>query len=313
MTYDELRQECSRPLSIEGAPRPAGRTQIIVGGMGGSALPAYALRFFDPALPIATHRDYDLPEDAPEDALYVALSYSGNTAEALSFARAARERGLPLAVIASGGELLALAEEAGIPYVRVPGGMQPRNALFYSTRALAELMGRDALVAPLGGVSFDADALEREVRSLAGKLAGALPIIYASRRNGFLAYVSKINLNETAKMPAFANVFPELNHNEMQSFDSATPEDVAALARFVLLRDPSDDPRLAKRMDVFAELMRERGRQVVEVPLPDASRAEVFLRTWFLMHRTARALAEERGVDPDAVSFIEDFKKRIAA
>ena len=286
---------------------------VIVGGMGGSALPAHALRFFDPALAIATHRDYDLPEDASADALYVALSYSGNTAEALSFARAARERGLSLAVVASGGELLALAEEAGIPYVRVPSGMQPRNALFYSTRALAELIVREVLVAPLAEISFDADAVEREAQSLAKKLKGALPIVYTSRRNGFLAHAAKINFNETAKTPAFANVFPELNHNEMQSFDTAAPEAVAALARFVLLRDPADDPRLAKRMDVFAELMRERGREVIEVPLVGSSRTEAFLRTWFLTHRAARALAEERGVDPDAVSFIEDFKKRIAS
>ena len=306
MTYEELTSELTWTPSPTSVPTIS--RHIVVGGMGGSTLPAYALRFFDPAFPISVHHDYDLPENASADALYVALSYSGSTAETLSFARAALKRGFSLAIIASGGELGELAKEKNLPFVEIPSGLQPRNALFYQLRALLALIKRDD---PLAKVSFDPSSAEKEAEALAKTLTDALPIFYASRANGFLAYVAKIHMNEGAKMPAFADLFPELNHNEMQSFDTMAPKAVAALARFVLFYDENDDARITKRMNLFADLMRERGRSVTTVTLSGTSRAEKLVRTWYLLHRTAVSLAERRGIDPNAIPLIEDFKRRL--
>ena len=134
--------------SMEGTSLTSVRS-IIVGGMGGSALPAYALRFLDAAYPISVHGDYDLPESASEDALYVAISASGNTEETLSFARAARGKGVPLVCISTGGELLAYAKEEGVRYVTVPPISVPRNALIYLMRALLVCAGDTARLAAL--------------------------------------------------------------------------------------------------------------------------------------------------------------------
>lgn len=310
MTVEDLKIQLSWVPSVKGTVSKV-QKNIIVGGIGGSALPAYAARFLDPTLPISTHRDYDLPEATDPEALYIAISYSGNTAETLSFAQAAYGRGFSLAVIDAGGELANIAEKDVLPFIRVPSGLQPRDSLFYLLHALLALIGREDLRSALAAVSFDVDAAGREAKELAEKLADALPLFYAARKNGFLAYVSKIHLNETAKMPAFANVFPELNHNEMQSFDTPAPEAVAALARFVLITDADDDARVARRMAVFSELMRERGISVTELALVGATRAEKLVRAWFTVYLVARSLAEARGVDPDAVPLIEDFKKRL--
>ncbi|MDP2594107.1 MAG: SIS domain-containing protein [bacterium] len=310
MTYSELADALAWTPKVEGNLPPK-KWRVVVGGMGGSALPAHAARFLDPAAPVCAHRDYDLPEDAGGTMLYIAISYSGNTEETLSFARAALEQQFALAVIASGGELLALAKSENLPHVAVPGGMQPRNALFHQLRALLAVLGRNDLLDALTAATFDHVAVEAEAAALAGILANALPIFYASRKNGFLAWVAKIQTNESAKMPACANVFPELNHNEMQSFDTPAPEAAAALARFVLLHDPADDARIGKRMQVFAELMRERGRSVTDIALTGASRAEMLARTWFFVHQTALALAVARGVNPEAVPLVEAFKKRL--
>ena len=64
-------------------PPPKG--EIIVGGMGGSRLPAEFFRAMFPALSVQVWKSYGLPPEAPKDALYIASSYSGNTREALSF------------------------------------------------------------------------------------------------------------------------------------------------------------------------------------------------------------------------------------
>lgn len=311
MTYEELRQELTRESVIEGAARPTEAPRVVVGGMGGSALPAYAVRFLDPAVPIAAHHGYDLPEGALADTLYVAISYSGNTEETLSFAKAVRDNNYPLAVIASGGALAEFAREHALPFVQVPSGIQPRNALFYLLRGLLALLNRADLLEALAAVTFDEAAAQQEADALASAVADALPIFYSSRSNGFLAHAFKINMNETAKLPSFCNVFPELNHNEMQSFDTFAPEAVGALARFALLSDARDDARIARRMQVFAELMRARGRSVTEVALLGESRAEQLVRGWFVAHRSAHALAAARGVDPDAVPLVEDFKKKL--
>jgi glucose/mannose-6-phosphate isomerase len=281
--------------------------------MGGSALPGNAVRFLDAAADVSVHRDYDLPEGDAASALHVAISYSGNTEETLSFAEAALRENRRLAVVASGGALLALAEKNDLPFVQVPDGLQPRDALLYLLPALLALMGRDDLCAAIAAVSIAPQPVLSESGTLAAALAGGLPLFYASRRNGFLAYVSKIHANETAKMPAYANVFPELNHNEMQSFDTHAPEVSAAPARFVVLHDEADDPRVARRMRLFSELMEERGRTVIPLTLSNESRATALVRHWYVMHLAARELARSRGVDPDNIALIEDFKRRLAA
>lgn len=310
MTYDTLKNALAWRPNIEN-PTETSFSSFIVGGMGGSALPGNAVRFLDAAAPISVHRDYELPEDDTSKALHIAISYSGNTAETLSFARAVLAKGYALAVVAAGGELLALAEKERVPLVRVPDGLQPRDALLYLLPALLALMGREDLREAVSAVTFSPEEVASESDTLAKTLAGELPIFYASRNNGFLAYVSKIHVNETAKMPAFANVFPELNHNEMQSFDTLAPEAVAAHARFVVLGDATDDARIQKRMAVFTELMREKGRSVTSLVLSGKNRAEQLVRHWYVMHLTARSLAHARGVDPDTVPLVEDFKKRL--
>ncbi len=310
MTYSELRELLTEKLIIKNSPIPH-HTHVVVGGMGGSALPANAVRFLDSTISIETHRDYDLPEKLKTDTLYVALSYSGNTEETLSFANAALEKNLPLAVITSGGALLEFSEKHSLPYVCVSSNWQPRNALFMQTRALLMCIGRDDLSQELSNVQFDDSLAEEEALKLSEVLTDALPVFYGTRLNGFLAYLGKIQCNETAKMPAYTNIFPEMNHNEMQSFDSVAPESVTSLVRFVLMRSTEDDARVTRRMDVFAELMKERGRIVTDFPLSGGSRAEILVRVSYILHRVAVALAVARDVDPETVPLVESFKKRL--
>src|ERR1700757_4375845 len=90
------------------APEVNGKTidapVLVCGGMGGSALPALALQLLGSSKHIIIHRDYDLPEHIPAGAAYVAISFSGNTEETVSFAQKALEKHLPLSVITAGGE-----------------------------------------------------------------------------------------------------------------------------------------------------------------------------------------------------------------
>lgn len=311
MTYDEYLKGANYHPKVEQGPVSVAYDHVIVGGMGGSALPANALRFLDPAFPVSVHRDYDLPEAGFNGALCIAISYSGNTAETLSFARAASERELPLAVITSGGELAAFAKDKHLPFVSVPNGLQPRDAILFQLQALLTILNHTNLIEALTKSTFDDTVVEGMALTLANELTNTLPVFYASRTNGFLAYVSKINCNETGKVPAYANVFPEMNHNEIQSFDAMAPELATGPLHLVLLRHKSDDARIARRMDVFAGFMHERNRTIHEVTLFGSTRSEMLLYGVHLAHILGRALAHVRGVDPDTIPLIEDFKKRL--
>lgn len=276
---------------------------LIVGGMGGSALPALVLRFLDASPYVVMYREYGLPERILEGAVCVAISYSGNTEETLSFAKEALLEELPLAVIASGGALLDLAREKSLPHVVVPRGPEPRDAILATAKALLALVDERAL---LDLDAFDATEAEEEGRVLAGVLAGAMPVFYSSGANEALSYIAKIQCNETAKAPAFSNVFPEMNHNELQGYESVErAQDIVA----VFIRDAADSERVKRRMDLTETLLSEKGIRTVRIELPKGSRAEQFLYGWLLSRSLARALAERYGVAPDETPLIARFKR----
>lgn len=299
---DLLAEACAYMPKVEGEATKA--PVLVCGGMGGSSLPVRVARFLGATPYLIAHKDYGLPERAPEGAHYVALSYSGDTAETLSFAEAALAGGLPLSIVASGGALLALAKERGLPYVTVPVGLVPREAVLSMTKALLALMGEEAL---LEDASFDEAGAERSGIALAALLEGRVPVFYASARNVILAELAKILMNETAKTPAFANELPEANHNEMQGFGSGSEIPFVA----VFLKDATDDSRVVTRMRLTETLLAEQGIRTETVPLPEGPRAETFLYAWWLARTAARSLAAQRGLDPDATPLIDSFKKML--
>src|SRR3989338_104780 len=131
--------------------------KIIIAGMGWSNLSGGLLRIFDPSVDVVLHRDYGLPslqQNVLAESLLIASSYSGNTEETLDFLEHALRIGLWSAVIASGGKLLARAQEERLPYIQIPNNViQPRVAVGLSLVALATITGRDDLVEELARIA----------------------------------------------------------------------------------------------------------------------------------------------------------------
>ena len=315
------------PDVVNGESLPQ-RDKFTVCGMGGSALAAGLLRMHNPRLDLLVHRDYGLPR-VPEyflrEGLVVACSYSGNTEETLDAFENAREAGLETAAITTGGKLLTLAEEYGVPHVLLPKTpIQPRMAIGFMLKALLKLAGDEAALGEAAALAetLDPSCLEDEGRSLAEALVGKIPVVYASTVNLPLAYTWKITFNETGKIPAFCHAFPELNHNEMTGFDqpqSGEPrfenvrEGLNAPFACVILKDPSDDPRIAKRMAVLEELFRARDLPVQTITLAGASAFEKIFSSLLLASWTAFYVAENYGLEAEDVPMIQEFKKRMAA
>ena len=289
--------------------------KFIVCGMGGSHLAANILKTVEPQLDLVIHSDYGLPTADLAGRLVIAMSYSGNTEEVIESFNQALEYQLPLITIAVGGRLLELAKANGVPYIQLPNtGIQPRSALGFMFLALLKAMGQeDSLnqASKLVHILKPAD-LEPAGRGLAEKFAGSVPIIYASNRNWSVAYNWKIKLNETGKIPAFYNVLPEMNHNEMIGFDvKDSSQELSEKFYFVFLRDPDDHPQIKKRFKVLESLYQNRGLRVEAIDLAGETVLEKIFSSLLLADWFAFYTAQNYGLESELVPMVEEFKKLI--
>jgi len=289
-----------------------------IGGMGGSGLIAGVVRALDPKLDIVAHHEYGLPtflKDDSEDRLFIAISYSGNTEETVTFLEEAVKEDLPTAVISTGGKLLEIAKDNEIPYIELPNeGIQPRMALGYILRSTLKLMGEEELFKATEKLaeSFNPEQFEKRGKELAKTLEGKVPVIYSSRKNQSLAYNWKIKFNETGKIPAFYNTFPELNHNEMTGFDVIdSTRELSEKTHFIILKDKEDHERIQKRMEALTDLYKKRGLGVTTIEIEGDNRIERIFNTLTIADWTALYTAESYGVEAEQVPMVEEFKKLI--
>ena len=293
--------------------------KFIVAGMGGSHLAGDLLKAWDPGMDITVHTDYGLPTMSGEDlknSLIIASSYSGNTEETISAFEEARERGLDVVVISTGGKLIDIAKEHSLPYIQIPDTrIQPRSALGFSFAAILKVMGNEEALGDLKKLvsSLDPGSYEERGKNIAKKLQGKVPVIYSSNKNQAIAYNWKIKFNETGKIPAFYNVFPEINHNEMTGFDAkdATRE-LSKNFYFFILRDSEDHPSILKRMEVLGGLYRYRGLSVEIVDIEGESKFHKIFSSLILADWIAYHTAEQYGLESEQVPMVEEFKKLIS-
>lgn len=308
---EELLQQLIWEPSVERA-QPTRYSTIIVGGMGGSALAGHALSFLGTGRNVIVHEAYDVPPVVPADALFVAVSYSGNTEETLSFARAVQQHGLPGAAVASGGALEEIAERTEMPFVRVPEGLAPRNALLHLTRAVLALLDDEESLAELAQLHADTSLLFEQAAMVSEAVANTIPVVYASNATEPLARIWTTFLSESAKIPTFASIIPSSNHYELQGLDKRGPH--AALAQklaALLLRDPRDDARVRNRFAVLEALLHEQGLATWDIPMEETTRAAQLVHSWLLAWRTTETFAQSRGIDARTVPLTSEFKRRL--
>ncbi len=293
------------------------RPKIIIAGMGGSNLASGLLKIWNPALDIVIHRDYGLPNMAPdelENCLVIASSYSGNTEETISALETAIEKSLPVAVISTGGKLLDIARQHNAPFIRLPDtGIEPRLASGFFVKSFLKIIGEGEVPRQLSDLadSINPSDYESQGKDIAEKIKNKIPVIYASVPDAPLAYIWKVDFNETAAIPAFCNAFPELNHNEMAGFGDGPLEQLSAEKfHFLFLRDDNDSERIKKRMDLTAKLFKERGFGVEAVSISGATVWHKIFGCVLTGHWTAFHLAENYKTAGNR-KIIEDFKRSL--
>jgi len=299
---------------------------LIVAGMGGSGiggLLARAMLGDHASRPILAARTYGLPSWTTPDTTVLCASYSGNTEETLACYEAAGALGARRVVVTSGGHLAELARADGVPVIPVAGGFQPRAAVAYMTVAALEVAGLCG-AGPRMGSELDvaADHLEQlvvewgaegpedsESKMLARGLADSVAVIAGSGITQPIAYRWKTQINENAKVPAFAHELPELDHNEIVGWQSAS-----ALGRFaaVFLDDADTHPRVQRRIELTRELVADQATGTWTVRSRGVTAVERVFSLVLLGDLVSLYMAVLRGVDPTPVDVIESLKGRLA-
>ncbi len=300
---------------------------VIVLAMGGSAIGAElvgAAAGDRLRVPLIVHRDYGLPAGAGERTLILAASHSGETAETLSGFAAARERGLPAAVITTGGRLASSAAEAGLPLLRYQLGGQPRAAIGFGVGLVHELLSRLGLIRDPDALASAVSALEpllermapsaetdaNPAKQLAWAMFGRMPIVYGHGLMSAVAHRWKTQLNENAKAWASWEPMPEANHNAIEG--SLNPRELGDAPYIVQLRDPDEPPEIAERYRVVEELLGERATNRSEVTAEGPNPLARVLTTVAYGDLVSVYLAILYQTDPTPVTLLAMLKERLA-
>jgi len=301
--------------------------KILVLGMGGSAIGGDILRAvaFDSArFPVIVNRDYNLPKFVDENTLVFAVSYSGNTVETVESAKKSYEIGAKVVVITSGGKLLEFSKENNLTLIRIPKGLAPRSAIGYVTIPSLVILDRLNLL-PSQKLAIEESILylrkarenfrvetqleKNPAKQLANLIFERIPIIYAVEERWAVAgYRWKCQFNENSKYPAFTHFFPELNHNEIMSWEA----DLKIINRLSLIfLYTSLEGEMKIRVDFMKEKIEDRGIPVFLWKGEGNYPLTKFFSLTYLGDFTSIYLAYLAGKDPFSIGFINELKLRI--
>ncbi len=323
------------PGQLEGAyqqglgerlPEWSGIRQVVIAGMGGSAIGADLLSAFvlpSCPVPVTVHRDYGLPAFArgPET-LVIASSHSGNTEETLSGFEQAQKSGCRILAVATGGKLSELARERNIPLWIFQHKGQPRAAVGFSFGLLLAAFQRlgfapDSAAAVRQAVAdmreqqktlaLDVPVSRNPAKRAAGQAVGRWVTVLASDYLMPVARRWKGQISEIGKAWGQFEFLPEADHNTLAGL--SYPEEIQSRMLVLFLRAPSDNPQNRKRSDLTRGAFMTAG---FNTDTYDAKGGSPLSHMWTALHfgdYQAYYLAMAYQVDPTPVEAIEGFKQ----
>jgi len=229
---------------------------IVVSGLGGSGIGGDVVGELvakDLKIPLAVNRSYFLPAFADASTLIIICSYSGNTEEMVSCTEKAIKDGYQPILIASGGKLEEMADKHSLDLIKIPAGFPPRSCLGYAVTQLFYVLAHYGLIDNSFKTSLKKTAafLEKgqaktmgEAEALAAKTVGKVIIAYAEDKYLSTIIRLKQQINENGKMLCYANIVPELNHNELVGLRKAHPE-----LAVIMFRSDEEFSRNKHRLD----------------------------------------------------------------
>jgi glucose/mannose-6-phosphate isomerase len=157
---------------------------------------------------------------------------------------------------------------------------------------------------------YTSEGHQNAALKLANQLKNKIPIVYSSA--DFLYPVGlrwKGQFSENAKVLAFCNVFPELNHNEIVGWERLP--NMLTNFQIVYLRDREDYNRNQTRMKITRGILEKVTAPIIELFTEGHSKLArlfslIYLGDWVSFH-----LAAINGIDPTPVEKIQILKDQL--
>ena len=121
----------------------------------------------------------------------------------------------------------------------------------------------------------------------------------------------KQSMNENAKAPAFWNMYPELDHNEVCGWGQHG-DVTRQLFTLVELAHGLEHPQLPRRAAATREIIEEALHQVLHVEAEGEGRLAQLLDLMYLGDWTSYYVALANDVDPGPIDAISQLKSRLA-
>lgn len=305
-------------------PSDVAITNVVLTGMGGSALPGVILTAWPRlTVPFEIVRGYDIPDYVGPNTLFISSSYSGNTEETLEALTQAETKGAQIAVVASGGKLAEWAQQKAYPLCIIPSGIQPRMATFYFVNAFVKILQSVHLTIEKTDALFTAGewlkqyvatwaptvpTAQNYAKQIAQELMGKTVIMYAGPKMFAAANKWKIAINENAKNTAWLNQYPEFNHNEFIGWSSHPGQKPFAV---VEIRSNLEHPRVQKRFDVTERLLSGKRPAPIVVQPEGQTLLRQLVYSIALGDFVSIYLALLNGVNPTPVDLVERLKTEL--
>ncbi|MBI4281730.1 SIS domain-containing protein [Candidatus Uhrbacteria bacterium] len=330
---DQCREawDASRCIAIPAAYRK-GIDQVVVAGMGGSAIGAHSIASAFAGklrVPFSVVSGYALPHSVTRRSVVFLSSYSGTTEETIAAAKEAITRRVRAIGITTGGALADFLRRKGLPLYQFnpksnPCG-QPRMGLGYS------LFGQLGILVRLGVLAFTpsafADAMHMIIseqrryapevaertnpaKRLAGFLHGGLPVLFGPDILLGALHIFANQLNENGKTFSAFFALPELNHHLIEGF--RFPVAAHALSRYVFFESRAAHARIQKRSRITETIVAKNGIGLTRQELSGATPFASALALLVLGSYASFYCAMLSRIDPSGIPWVNYLKKKLA-
>ncbi len=292
--------------------------RFVIFGMGSSGIGASIIQGLFGDMDIKVIKDYHLPKYVNEEYFCIAVSYSGNTEEAISLLKQVKERKLKYLAIASGGKIEE-SEKNNPFFIEVPKDAVPRFTLSYTFFSLLGFF-QSMKISDMEKYAYETFEVLEEFRKkiifsnnennpakdIAEDIKDEIPVIYSFGPFKPVATRAKEQFNENSKVPSFSEEMPQADHNAILGWVSKKlNKHIAA----IIIRDKeTESEEMTKRLDLTVNVMKKTASSVVELyPLGKSVLAKV-LSLIYILDYVSFYLGLLNDIDPSYMSEIEDLK-----
>jgi glucose/mannose-6-phosphate isomerase len=229
--------------------------------------------------------------------------------------------------ISTGGKLQEFAEKRGVPFVKIPAGIQPRAATAYLLfpsiiflkkigllKTAIETDIEETISVTQEFVNTNNKTVPEEnnpAKQLAKKIFNTIPQIYGWGIYTPIAIRWRHQFNENSKVIARTDLVPDCNHNDIVGW-SANPE-ISKQFSCILFRDKDEEIiDMTTRLNFMRDLFHNTAGNIIEVSPKGKSQLAKMMYLMCLGDFTSCYLAVLRGIDPSPVDIIKELKKRLA-